>query len=394
MTIDQNKTDFSTTDLKKLPTLSAQVLQPFSGSYPESDVMFLLQPLSIIPTPLAEKEQLIQSGQKHYSEMISVEHAPSLIHQQLYANALAQGAARMGREVQSLALALRDYTMGLLENGAMSSLQPLILVSFVRAGVPLGVLLKHALEDLNVPCLHYGVSIIRDKGIDQHALEYIIAKHGHAAIVFVDGWTGKGAISRELTHCLHDDVRFSKPLPLVTLADAGGYAWLTASNEDWLIPCGVLGSTVSGLISRTILTEHGWHGCMVYSHLHADDQTNGFIEMIDQLRREQNQTQVITPALWTEQQRAEQQQAATQVIDWISQAWQISNLNRIKPGIAEATRAILRRVPELVLLRDADDADTKLLRHLSEQAGAPMQVVGDRLGPYRAVTLIQKLGSA
>jgi hypothetical protein len=51
-------------------------------------------------------------------------------------------------------------------------------------------------------------------------------------------------------------------------------------------------------------------------------------------------------------------------------------------------------VPELVLLRDADDADTKLLRHLSEQAGAPMQVVGDRLGPYRAVTLIQKLGSA
>lgn len=369
----------------------SQPLGSRSGSYAPDDVIFLLQSLSLAPTPVAEKEQLIQTGARHYSEMISSEHAPSPAHEQLYADALAQGAARMGREVQALALALRDYHGQLLASGQAAA-TPLILISFVRAGVPLGVLLKHALTELGISSLHYGVSIIRDKGIDRQALDDIIAQHGHAALVFVDGWTGKGAISRELAACLADDPRFPQPLPLVTLADAGGYAWLTASNDDWLIPSGILGATVSGLISRTILTQHDWHGCIEYHALAAHDHSQQFIATINQARRDQIARLNIQPAVWTEQQRIDQQRWATSVVDWISQEWGIRNLNRIKPGIAEATRAIMRRVPELVLLRDADDADTKLLRHLSEQAGAPMLVVGDRLGPYRAVTLIQKLG--
>jgi hypothetical protein len=33
----------------------------------------------------------------------------------------------------------------------------------------------------------------------------------------------------------------------------------------------------------------------------------------------------------------------------------VRDVNRIKPGIAEATRAILRRVPNKVLVKDMDD---------------------------------------
>ncbi|MFX9938901.1 cysteine protease StiP domain-containing protein, partial [Acinetobacter baumannii] len=81
----------------------------------------------------------------------------------------------------------------------------------------------------------------------------IIAKHGHDSIVFVDGWTGKGAIRQELQRSLSNDSRFNgKPIPLVVLSDIAGCAWLAASGEDWLIPSGILGSTVSGLISRSI----------------------------------------------------------------------------------------------------------------------------------------------
>ena len=40
--------------------------------------------------------------------------------------------------------------------------------------------------------------IIRDRGIDTAALEWIEHHHGTAGIVFVDGWTGKGAITGEL----------------------------------------------------------------------------------------------------------------------------------------------------------------------------------------------------
>jgi hypothetical protein len=93
-----------------------------------------------------------------------------------------------------------------------------------------------------------------------------------------------------------------------------------------------------------------------------------------------------------EAQQQTQQNQSQQVVQKLAQEYDIQNINRIKPSIAEATRAILRRVPDLVLLRDADDADTRLLRHLTQITETPVQVVGDQIAPYRAITLIQKLG--
>ena len=56
----------------------------FSGSYAKDDVTLLLQNINIAPTPVAEKERLIQSGTLHYSEILAPEVAPtdtlSLIH--------------------------------------------------------------------------------------------------------------------------------------------------------------------------------------------------------------------------------------------------------------------------------------------------------------------------
>ena len=67
----------------------------------------------------------------------------------------------------------------------------------------------------------------------------------------------------------------------------------------------------------------------------------------------------------------------------------IGNLNRVKPGIAEATRAVLRRVPDRVLVRDRDDSDVQLLLHLTERAGVTVEEAGADLGPYCAVTIIR-----
>jgi hypothetical protein len=61
----------------------------FSGSYLASDVEFLLQKLHIPTVDVLEKERLIQTGQKHYSQMLSEEPRPSVLHQQLYQQALA-----------------------------------------------------------------------------------------------------------------------------------------------------------------------------------------------------------------------------------------------------------------------------------------------------------------
>ena len=80
------------------------------------------------------------------------------------------------------------------------------------------------------------MSIIRDRGLDPFALQYILQQHPHSPIVFVDGWTGKGAIYGELQRSLAKitDKRQQAQLfhqgdgviPLVTLADPAGVAWL------------------------------------------------------------------------------------------------------------------------------------------------------------------------
>lgn len=349
-----------------------------SGSYSPEDVHFLLQPVQMSVTDVEEKERLIQSNQKHYSEMISQEHAPTDVHKSLYARALVQNGTRMASDVQSLAMALNAAYTG----------PSIALVSFVRAGLPLGVLLRRALVEMGNDAYHYGVSIIRDRGIDTVALDAIIQMHGADNIVFVDGWTGKGAISAELKRTLGDDNRFPEEPRLVVLADPCGRAWLAASAEDWVIPSGILGATVSGLVSRSIWpTQGGLHGCVVYDHLHEHDVTRDFIVKIEAERGTLGDVQPAMP--WTKEQRLSLQTSADEVVSSLATRFGISNLNRVKPGIAEATRAVLRRVPDHVLVRDRNDSDVQLLLHLTECVGVTVEEAGEVLGPYRAVTIIR-----
>lgn len=363
----------------------------FSGSYLPTQVQFLLQQTTLAPTDTHTKERLIQSGQKHYSQMIGKERPPSDTHQALYLQSLAQEGGRYANEVLALARGLIGYYPN----------RPIVLLSLVRAGVPLGVLLNETLTKLNHPSVHYGISIIRDKGIDMTALNYVIDRHGVTGIVFVDGWTGKGAITAELIRSLGADPRFLPiinrlgQLPLVTLADVAGCGWLSASMDDWLIPSGILGATVSGLVSRSILPDDDNlpHQCVFYDHLRPFDVSQAFVSQMSQLVTTliKNGTNTVAVAPTSKQKQKRQAQVA-KVISTLQKNHTIQNPNQIKPGIAEATRAILRRVPERILLKTADDKNTVLLRHLAKQTNTPLFVVGDLIAPYHAVTLIAKLG--
>ena len=371
-----------------------------SGSYLASDVTVLLDIVdkdAVADVPVSQKEALIQSGQRHYSDMLTLENAPTAMHEQLYQQALAQGTTRTATDIVNLA-----YTLHHILQQTVSLQRPLILVSLVRAGLPIGVLLQRTLADADssyaLPSVHYGISIIRDRGLDTVALQMILDAHPESPIIFVDGWTGKGAIYQELARSLD---AFSDPnhpnfanifhqgenvIPLLTLADPAGVAWLAASEEDWLIPSGLLNSTVSGLISRSLYTEpqSGLHRSVFYDNLVAVDHSLAFVEQIDSTRRA-----LSTSPQYLQTFKQPRYQTAD-LIDMLAAEYDISNRNRIKPTIAEATRAILRRDPERILLATADHPDTVLLRHLCSERNINITVLGAKILPYQAITLIKE----
>ena len=84
-------------------------------------------------------------------------------------------------------------------------------------------------------------------------------------------------------------------------------------------------------------------------------------------------------------------QRSEQVINTLAEQYSITNINRIKPGIAEATRAVLRRVPDHVLVRKMSDPDVALLVYLAQQKNITITEVGNDIGQYRAVTIIKKV---
>ena len=386
--------------LNNINTKRANLKSYGSGSYLASDVTVLLDIVdkeAVADVPVNQKEALIQSGQRHYSDMLTLEQAPSAMHEQLYTQALAQGATRAATDIADLA-----YTLHHVFQKNVSDEHPLILVSLVRAGLPIGVLLQRALADSNndyaLPSVHYGISIIRDRGLDPLALQMLLEAYPNSPIVFVDGWTGKGAIYQELARSLE---ALSDPnhrnfanifhqgadaIPLLTLADPAGVAWLAASTEDWLIPSGLLNSTVSGLISRSLYTEpqSGLHRSVFYDNLVEADHSLTFVDHIDATRRNLTKAPQCLPMF------KQPRYQTADLIDKLAAEYDITNRNRIKPTIAEATRAILRRDPERILLATANHPDTILLRHLCAQRNITMSVLGDKILPYQAITLIKQ----
>ncbi|TPG63234.1 cysteine protease StiP domain-containing protein [Ewingella americana] len=350
-----------------------------SGSYPPGDIHFLLAPAQIAFTSVAEKERLIQSGEKHYSEMLSQEPLPSEKHLSLYHHAMTDFGPRLAREVTALAKGL----------AAQITARPIVLTSLVRAGVPLGVCLLHALRDMQVEVVHYGISIIRDRGLDERALTHITRQHGSAGVVFIDGWTGKGAISRQLSASLAERPEFGLPPRLAVLADPGGCAWLSASGEDWLMPFGILGAPISGLVSRSLWRESGFHASMFCQHLQAFDLSQDFVAQVDFLRRQQ--TEDVPAATRRDEEKAHLKQLSRQVITRLAEHFEIRSVNHIKPGIAEATRAVMRRVPDHVLVASKQDKSVALLVHLAESQDIRVEEVGAEIGIYRAVTLIKHI---
>ena len=358
----------------------------FSGSYAPEDITFLLRRTVIALTPVALKERYLQDGRRHYSEMLSEERPPAPDHMAVYKAALREHRRRLARETLALASAIAAESR---------AGEPLGLVSLVRAGCPLGVLLRRALRLLGWDVRHYGVSIIRDRGIDHAALSLVERECRPENIYFVDGWTGKGAISGELSRSLAGRDGYDARQPrLAVLADLCGGSRLSASHEDWLIPFGLLGAPVAGLISRSLWADDGLHRCMVWESLREADQSRDFVDTVSALwTPDMVAASRARPAAVSDAARAECGRRSAELVRRIMREYGVDTPNRIKPGIAEATRALLRRVPDIVLVHRLNDPDVRLLLSLARRQGVRTEEVGAAIRPYKAVTIIRRIAN-
>ena len=362
-------------------------MNDFSGSYRQGDVRSLLRRLpGHAFTSVEEKEALIQSGRRHYSEMLSAESLPSSRHLALFDEACRANRGRMAADCLRLAHLIAARRAG-----------QITLVSLARAGTPVGVILKHLLEQvLHRDVVHYSVSIVRDRGIDAAALRTILARHVPASIVFVDGWTGKGVIARELERSVGEfNARHRVRLDsgLFVLSDLAGAAACASSDADYLIPSSILNATVSGLVSRTVISgdsdQDDFHGCLYYQEFAAHDRSRGFADDIVVAALEIAAAGDLAPVPLD---RARAAATSRACLREIAQRYDVADVNLIKPGIGEATRVLLRRVPRLLILRDPDGADVAHLNLLAQEKGVP--VVVDRTLPYQGVSLIRREGDA
>lgn len=346
------------------------------STYKPDDVKILLKDITGFVEPIGtkEREARIQSG-VHYSEMLPLEYEPTQKYMEIYNLALEKFSKITADAVGAVSQQIWN------DKG-----RDTVLISLARAGTPIGILIKHYMDKkykCNIP--HYTISIIRGKGIDCNAVNYILSRHKPDKLQFVDGWTGKGAIRNVLSEALINYPQVSGDLAV--LSDPAYASEKFGTHEDFLIASSCLNSTVSGLISRTflrndIIGENDFHGSAFYSKLISKDVTYEFINRIEQ--------DFDTEKDYSLKYNKELKYLGLTEAENIRKTFNIKSINFVKPGIGETTRVLLRRVPWKILVHSLNDENN--LGHiyqLAREKNVPIEEYP--LSHYKSCGLIKDL---
>lgn len=325
---------------------------------------------AIAPMTQDERETAVQNG-VHYSETLPVEFYPTSEHMKQFERGVVNWSGIVASAVKSVSeqIYAADKT---------------VIVSLARAGTPIGALIvRYLRKRYGNNFVHYSVSIIKGKGIDDNAMRYILARHSAPSIQFVDGWTGKGAIADTLKKALKDYPAIDSSLAV--LSDPAGVCNICGTKDDIFIPCSCLNSIVSGLFSRTILRDdivfsYDFHGAVYFSEFENLDNTYNFIEAIES-KMDYSDANIDKPY--------DRMSRFSGEINSISRVFCVS-VDYIKPGIGETTRALLRRVPSVILVDKKGSSYTSHIESLAAEKG--IHVVEYPLNNYHACAIIEPIG--
>lgn len=332
------------------------------SSYKKEDVTLLIKDLTGLVTPVSvsERDARVKNGEFERSIMIE-EYPISDEYREIVWDSMKDYAKQTAIAVGNVA-----------EQIFAQKGKDLVLVSIIRAGIPIGILIKKYLKmKYNVDIPHYAISLV--KGLDDNAMKYILARHKAEGIQFIDGWTGKGTVTRELIASAKNYKGVDPSLAV--LSDAIGVAKYCGIREDIAIPSAPLNASVTGLVSITIfnndlIKENDFHGAMYLKDLEKIDKSQEFIDIISSLFEscENNYTEAIE----------------------VNEVQKVSDdlnvpLNLMNPGINEAARAILRRNLDKLLVVDKNDKDVQYICKLARLKN--VDIVEYPLEHYKAISI-------
>lgn len=313
-------------------------------SYSKDDVTLLIKDLTglVKPVSLKERQRRVENGEFERSIMIK-EYPVSHEYQDVVWASMEQYARQTADAVASVA-----------EQIYHAKGNNLVLASIIRAGIPVGILIKRYLKykyQTDVP--HYAVSLV--KGLDANAMKYILNHHDASGIQFIDGWTGKGTVTRELIESARQYSGIDASLAV--LSDAIGVSKYCGIRKDIAIPSAPLNATATGLVSITVFNndlvgKDDFHGAMYLEDLESMDKSVAFIDQISNLFGSCMVFPYETPHEVNEVQKISDNTCRP--------------LSLINPGINEAARAILRRDLEKLLVASENDFDVQCLIKLAK----------------------------
>jgi hypothetical protein len=157
----------------------------------------------------------------------------------------------------------------------------------------------------------------------------------------------------------------------------------------------VLNAVVSGLVSRTVLRDGvvgpgDFHACRYYAEWSEHDLSRAFVDRVSARVDGFLADGPGSPAPRDPRRRGVLRRRSREFVATMMARYGVRDENRVKPGIGESARALLRRLPDRLLLRDARGGDVRPLLHLADEAGVPVEIHPDL--PYRATVIIQTLG--
>ncbi|MEJ2860211.1 phosphoribosyltransferase domain-containing protein [Actinomycetospora flava] len=358
---------------------------PGFGSFARDEVGWLLSDLDghALETPTAAREDAISAGTS-YAASLPVERGPS----PRYARVVARALERSAEPVAAAVGVLADRLLARRGSGA-------VLVSLARAGTPVGVLVRRwAARVRGVALPHYALSVVRGRGLDRAALGALLAAHDPAALVLLDGWTGAGGIADEVRADLDRYARETGTVvdpTVAVLADPAHRSPLYGTREDLLVPQACLNATVSGLVSRTVaradlLGPGAYDGAKFYAGLAVGDRTAAFLDVVSD--RFPARAPLPPPGA------APDGRGARYLAALAAERGDLGGgCRRLRGGVGETLRVLLRRDPAGVLL--APDAGPELdpVRRLCAERGVPSRPLpacaGGIASPYRCVGVLR-----